>query len=82
MKKKESATDVSKAEQNVVKVQQEEKAKISDKQGTRSLAEAKVEATENIGEAKKVVQDEKVEQTKDMVDAERNVKTDQQPEVP
>jgi len=80
--KKQAVTDLSKAEKNVAKVQEEEKAKIAKQQGANAVGDAKIEATENIADAKKIVQDEKVEATEAVVDAEQKAKTDTSPEVP
>ena len=73
---------ISDSEANVSDVREEEKKKISEAKGTDKVGDAKVEATENIAEAKKKVEDEKIDATKELVDAEQKVKTDPSPELP
>jgi hypothetical protein len=80
--RKEAAKEITSAEQNVERVRQEEAKKIAETHGAKKVEDAKIDATENIADAKKEVQDEKVEATKEVVDAEQKAKKDAAPAVP
>ena len=74
--------NISESQQHVEDVRERERQKISEAKGAAKLGDAKVEATENIADAKKVVEDKKVEATKEVVNAEKKVKSDPSPSIP
>ena len=80
--RKEAVKEVSKAEQKVDKVRQDEAKKIAESQGAKEVEDAKIKATEHIADANKDVQDEKVEATKEVTDAEQKAKKDEAPALP
>lgn len=79
--KQKAAVNIGKAEQKVERVREAAEKQIEGAQGA-AVDEAKIEATKEIGEAKREVGDEKVEATENIADAEEKAKTDPDPQLP
>jgi hypothetical protein len=79
--KQKAGTNIRKAEQNVDKTREDVRTRIQNAQGP-AVDKAKIEATEEIAEAKRKVEDEKVKATEDVTDAEQKAKVEPSPELP
>lgn len=81
IEKQKAAEKIEQAETNVEKVRDDATKKIESAQGA-AVDEAKIEATEDIADAKHEVEDAKIEATEKIIDAEQKAKVDPSPQLP